>query len=42
LSGTDSETDIDGEEGLWGHYGVTAGAFKMRMVIWKNETTGKG
>ena len=42
LSGTDSETDTDGEDSVWGHFGVNAEAYKKRIVIWKNKITGKG
>ena len=37
-----SGTDTDGEDGVWGHSGVNAEAYKRRMVIWKNKIIEKG
>jgi len=42
LSGTDLESEGDGEEGVWGHSGVNAETYKRKMVTWKNEIMGKG
>jgi len=42
LSGTDSESEAEGEEVVWGRSGVNAEWYKKKMVIWKNEIIGKG
>jgi len=42
LSGTDLESEADGEEVVWGSLGVNAESYKRKMVIWKNEIMGKG
>ena len=42
MSGSDSESDVEGEEHVWGRSGVNAEAYKRKMVIWRNEIFGKG
>ena len=42
MSGTDSESEADGEKVIWGRLGVKAESYRKKMVIWKNEIIGKG
>jgi len=42
LSGTNSESEADDEEVVWGSSGVNAESYKKKMVIWKNKIIGKG
>ena len=42
MSGTDSESDGEGEEDVWSRSEVNAETYKRKMVIWKNEILGKG
>ena len=41
-SGTDSESEVDGEEGFRGRFGVNTETYKRKMVIRKNKIIGKG
>ena len=42
MSDTDSESDGEGGEEVWGRSGVNAETYKRKMVIWKNEILGEG
>ena len=42
MSGCDSESDVEGEEHVWGCLGVNVEAYKRKTVIWRNEIFGKG
>ena len=34
MSGTDSESEVEGEEVVWGRSGVNAESYRRKMVIW--------
>ena len=42
FSGTDAESEAEGEEVVWGRSGVNAERYKKKMAVWKNEIIGKG
>ena len=42
MLGTDSKSDGEGGDEVWGRSRVNAETYKRKMVIWKNEILGEG